>query len=92
MALPTRNGPSVEPGVRVRAEYLYQQLDSLQPLPTSARRTAAGELPTEPLLGRLQPNRYQTRFSRRQLLTVLLPFRIQLCHHGRLRDGERPVS
>ena len=36
----------VEPGVRVRAEHLYQQLDSLQPpASASATRTPAGELP-----------------------------------------------
>ena len=34
----------VEPGVRVRAEHLYQQLDSLQPVRlASATRTPAGE-------------------------------------------------
>jgi transposase len=33
----------VEPGVRVRAEHLYQQLDSLQPLRMEARRELLGE-------------------------------------------------
>src|SRR5208283_3894573 len=33
----------VEPGVRVRAEHLYQQLDSLQPLRREARRELLGE-------------------------------------------------
>lgn len=31
-------GNIVEPGVRVRAEHLYQQLDSLQPLRLRVRR------------------------------------------------------
>ena len=33
----------VEPGVRVRAERLYQQLDSLQPVRLQARREFLGE-------------------------------------------------
>src|SRR5881396_4399961 len=33
----------VEPGVRVRAEHLYQQLDSLEPLRQAARRELLGE-------------------------------------------------
>ena len=39
----------VEPGVRIRAEHLYQQLDSLQPVRLEARR----ELLLESLVNRL---------------------------------------
>ena len=35
----------IEPGVRIRAERLYQQLDCCNPSPRSATRTTAGEPP-----------------------------------------------
>jgi transposase len=44
----------VEPGVRVRAEHLYQQLDSLQPLRLEARRELLQESPKHAVVKRLR--------------------------------------
>jgi hypothetical protein len=61
-----------EPGVRVRAEHLYQQLDSLQPIRLEATRASAGE--SQALCGEVtSPDSFGARCALRTLCLSRLP-------------------